>query len=107
MASVDVRAEAPPAWAPANPWCWVGLAVAATGFALGWVQLLGNAVPAVRFMLIVVGLLCAAVAVWLRLRSSAPVLDSLSEGARGGLVMGLAAVDLGLAALTTLLLVLH
>jgi hypothetical protein len=105
MASADAAAPARVDWALANPWTWAVAGVAATGLALGWVQVFGEELPAVRFVLILAGLLAAGGGVALRLTSGqGSFLDGLTPSRRSAALLAVAAAGAALAVGATALL---
>src|SRR4051812_10057520 len=102
MGSVEVKADARPAWVLSQPWFWGYVGLAANGLAVTWVQALQNEVAAVRFSLVAIGLLSTLAAVQLSFGSSRPLLRIQPLA-----ILGLAFSDLVLAAATTILLFAH
>lgn len=105
MANTHGTAATSPAWAPANPWCWAWLGVGSSGLAFVWARVLSDSAPVVRISLVAAGLLASAAAVCIRLRSSGDVVDSQPPAARSRSLLGLAILDMGLAAVISLLLI--
>jgi hypothetical protein len=99
MASADTATAARADWPLSNPWTWALTGMAAAVLALAWVHLLGERAPAVRGLLIIVGLLAAGGAVALRLTSSGGAyLESLTPPRRRVALLALALGGLTLAA---------
>src|SRR4051812_7102263 len=104
MASVDVKAGPPAAWALGQPWCWALTGLAAAGLACLWAQLMKDSASALRFLLVAMGLLTTAAAIWLRLQSATATLDAQPAARRHKALLCLIVFDASLAAGVTLLL---
>src|SRR5262249_30956891 len=70
MASVEVPRPADTDWALANAWTWMVTGLVYTGIAVVLAALPGDPAAGLRYLLILLALLFAAVAVWIRLSSS-------------------------------------
>src|SRR5262249_13107639 len=70
MATAAMAPAARVDWPLSNPWTCARPGLAATGLALAWVRLFGEAAAAGRYLLILAGLVMAGGAITLRLHSS-------------------------------------
>src|SRR5688572_10210406 len=81
MASADVRLVSRGDWVLANPWLWIAIALGASGSACVWAALVPDG--GLHLLLILLGLLSAALAVTLRVRSARPaLLDAMPSNVR-------------------------
>jgi hypothetical protein len=105
MASAELRPAARIDWAPANPWWWMLASLAITLTAFLRARLLPDENTPLHFLLLMLGLLPAGAAIWIRLGSSAPaVLESFPSRRRLLLLLALAAIGGAMAISTTCLL---
>ncbi len=94
-------------WLPGHPWAWMGPGLLACAAAWVWVDLFGEAMPALRYGLVVGGLLAVAAALVIRTGSLQPAfLDRLAAPRRQLILLILAGLFAMMAAGITLLVVL-
>ncbi len=107
MASATVRPAAGAPWAPANPWCWILGGLLATTAALLFAALApGPEWKALRYPAILLGLVTAGAAIWLRFASSQPAfVEAWSDSRRPAVVAAIGSVGVLMVLATTVPLV--
>jgi hypothetical protein len=101
MANAEATAPAGGEWALANPWSWMTAGLATSGLAFLLTRLLGAEAPALRALLVCVGLGSAAAALCLRFRGG---IEGCAHQLRPGAQLALATLAALLAGAATVLM---